>query len=231
MLGRLFNGLAAILGAAGSAQFPEFFQQYLQRLGGRLDQTHDDLARLLADVQELGLTLEAYLQELMASGSTAAKQTAERELERIDQAERLEQAYYALREAAPWEKPLAFVENFDTQIAEDTLQAFAPAMPATTEGLVYAGVGMLIGLILLAGGEKSGKAVGRGVKRRLSRSAPDDGTRARPRFKVAADEEHDERVRAAPQVSAMDQPIEGPEPRKPTGRREPTLRFGGESHG
>ena len=37
MIGRILNGLAAIVGAGGFAQFPAFFQQYLQRLGGMLD--------------------------------------------------------------------------------------------------------------------------------------------------------------------------------------------------
>lgn len=230
MIGRLFNGLAAIAGAASSAQFPAFFQQYLQRLGGRLDQTHDDLQKLLADAQALGLSLESYLDDLKGSGTETARQTAQRELERLDQAEQLEQAYYALRDAGPLERPMAFVQHLDTTIVEDTLAAFKPALPVTSEGLVYAGVGMLIGLILLAGGERSGRAVGRRVRHRFKRGARGREQRARPRFNLqstAAAEPHaggatSERSPASLTAEREDKPR----------RREPSLRYGGEqSHG
>lgn len=225
MLARLFNGLAAIAGAATSAQFPEFVQQYLQRLGGRLDQTHDDLQRLLGDAQALGRSLEAYLDELLASGSEVARQTAARELERLEQAERLERAYYALRDALPLERPLAFAEHFDAQIAQDTLAAFKPAMPVNAEGFVYAGVGMLLGLVLLAGGERSGRAVGRGVRRRLRRDRNAATERARPRFRFQPEEDDDE----APVEPGR--PALRVEPKAPPGRREPSLRYGDGQHG
>ena len=225
MFARLFNGLAAIAGAATSAQFPEFVQQYLQRLGGRLDQTHDDLQRLLADAQALGRTLEAYLDELMASGSEVARQTAARELERLEQAERLERAYYALRDALPLERPLAFVEHFDAQIAQDTLAAFKPAMPINAEGFVYAGIGMLLGLTLLAGSERSGRAVGRGVRRRLRRHRSAATERARPRFRFQTEDDDEDPVapgrpplRVEPAAAAEE-------------RREPSLRYGDGQHG
>ena len=71
MLARVLNGAAAVLGAGAFAQFPEFFQQYLQRLGGRVDQARIDLDRILSDAALLGRTLEAYLEELPCSLSAA----------------------------------------------------------------------------------------------------------------------------------------------------------------
>ncbi len=153
MIGRILNGLAAILGAAGFAQFPAFFQQYLQRLGGMLDQARLDVARLLKDAQSQGQTLETYLEELRASGSNAATGTAERELARVDAVGDLETAYNTLTLANPLERPTSFIAHFDPSIAEETMKAFEPAVPVTSEALVYAAVGMLIALLLLAGGE------------------------------------------------------------------------------
>ncbi len=162
MIGRILNGLAAIVGAGGLAQFPAFFQQYLQRLGGMLDQARLDVARLLKDAQSQGQTLEAYLNELRATGSNAAAGTADRELARVDTVNDLESAYNALTLSGPLERPLAFVRNFDPMVAEETMKAFEPAVPATAEALIYAGFGMLIGLLLLAGGETGcRKAVGK----------------------------------------------------------------------
>ena len=165
MLARVLNGAAAVLGAGAFAQFPEFFQQYLQRLGGRVDQARIDLDRILSDAALLGRTLEAYLEELLASGTEAARQAARRELERVDQATDLQSAYDALSLAGPLERPFLFVRHFDPGVAEETLSIYAPALPATGEGLAYAAVGMLIALVMMAGSE----AGVRGARRQLHR--------------------------------------------------------------
>jgi hypothetical protein len=164
MIGRILNGLAATLGAAGFAQFPAFFQQYLQRLGGMLDQARLDVARLLKDAQSQGQTLETYLEELRATGSSAAAGTADRELDRVDTVKDLEAAYNTLTLADPLERPTAFMAHFDPRVAEETMKAFQPAVPVTSEAMVYAGVGMLIALFLLAGGESGCRGMAKKVR-------------------------------------------------------------------
>ena len=157
MIGRILNGLFAVAGAAGFAQFPAFYQQYLQRLGGRRDQARLDIAQILQDAQSLGQTLQAHLKELMSSGTSEARQAAERELQRVDNAEQLEAAYNALVEAGPLQRPATFVEYLDSAIAMETAKIFQPSVPVTTEAVIYAGLGMLIALALLAGGEAGGR--------------------------------------------------------------------------
>ena len=164
MIGRILNGLAAIIGAGSLAQFPAFFQQYLQRLGGMLDQARLDVARLIRDAQSQGQTLEAYLAELRATGSSAAAGTADRELARVDTVNDLESAYNALTLSEPLERPLNFARHFDPKVAEETLKAFEPAVPVTAEAMIYAGVGMLVALLLLAGGETGCRKVVSKVK-------------------------------------------------------------------
>ena len=170
MLARMLNGVAAVLGAAAASQFPEFYQQYLQRLGGRVDQTRLELERLLNDAATLGRTLEAYLEELLASGTEAARLAAERELDRVGDADGLETAYQALSQAAPLERPFAFLWHFDPDIAADTLSVYAPALPATAEGAVYAAIGMVAGLGLMAAAEAgAGRARSRSRERSRAR--------------------------------------------------------------
>ena len=164
MIGRILNGFVAVAGAAGFAQFPAFYQQYLQRLGGRRDQARLDIAQILQDAQNLGQTLQAHLRELMSSGTSEARQAAERELDRVDNAEQLETAYNALVEAGPLQRPMAFVEYLDPTIAMETAKIFQPAVPVTTEAVVYAGLGMMIALALLAGGEAGGRRLVSRVK-------------------------------------------------------------------
>lgn len=164
MIGRILNGLFAVAGAAGFAQFPAFYQQYLQRLGGHRDQARLDIGQILQDAQNLGQTLQAHLKELMSSGTSEARQAAERELQRVDNAEQLETAYKALVEAGPLQRPVAFAEHFDPGIAAETAKIFQPSVPVTTEAVIYAGLGMLIALALLAGGEAGGRRLVSRVK-------------------------------------------------------------------
>lgn len=163
MISKILNGVVALLGAAGLTQFPAFYQQYLQRLGGRLDQIRLDRERLLADAQAAGQTLQQHLEALAATGAGEAQQAAARELTRLDEGDRLQSAYDALTSAPALERPTTFAQTFDPVLAQDTLGAFVPAVPATSEALAYGGVGMVLALVLLSGTQ----ALGRGVARRV----------------------------------------------------------------
>ena len=165
MILRLLNGLAAVFGAAGSAQFPAFYQQYLQRLGGRLDQAKLDVDRIRADAESLGVTLETYLRELVNSETDVAKLAGERELARVDDARTLETAFQTLSGAGPLERPLAFVQQMQPNLAQETLKVFVPAMLISPEGFVYAAVGLVLGLMLMAGGEGTGRRIGRRLRK------------------------------------------------------------------
>ena len=148
MIGRLANALFGGAGALAAGQAPAFYAQYLQRLGGRLDQAVAAVERVRADAAARGETLEDYIALSLSDAST-----------RVQIRDALREAYTALTVARPLERPLVFVEHLDTGLAQATLNDFAPALPVSLEGLIYAGAGLLIGLGLLAGLE----TVGRGI--------------------------------------------------------------------
>lgn len=166
MILQLVRGGGAVIGAGAFAQFPEYFQQYLQRLGGRRDQARLDLAPLESDAAAAGRSVPAYLEEQLASDNSELRESAQRELGRLDNARDLESAYEALSLAAPHERPFVFAQHFDSHLAESTLSIFAPAMPVTTEGLIYGAVGILVGVGMVA----TGTAGARGARRRMSRT-------------------------------------------------------------
>ena len=153
------NGLVAILGAVGFTQFPAFYQQYLQRLGGRVDQSRLDMERLMADARAAGQSLEEHIKALTASDLGEARQAGERELDRIDGAEALRNAYEALSLARPFERPTVFAKHFDPEVARSTLNAFEPAVPATPEALVYGAAGILAALLISAGLVRLGRSL------------------------------------------------------------------------
>ena len=56
MLLRAITMAGGLVGAAGLSQFPEFSQQYVQRLGGAVDELSRFVAEFDADAAAVGMT-------------------------------------------------------------------------------------------------------------------------------------------------------------------------------
>ena len=181
MFARLANGLFAAAGAAGAAQFPAFYQQYLQHLSGRLAQARDDLAPVLDDARQRGLSLGEYLERAQAEGGELTGTLVAGYRSTYQAFERLHEAHQALIAAGPLERPLAIARHLDIGIAEGTLDGFAPALPLTVEGGGYALAGLLLGLIVVWTLERPAVVLRRRRHiRRLRRQAVDAAARLAP---------------------------------------------------
>ncbi|MDA7427848.1 DUF2937 family protein [Primorskyibacter aestuariivivens] len=137
-----------ITGAAGLSQFPEFSQQYAQRLGGAVDELSRVVAEFDADAAGVGLTRDAALQDLAKGGELGAAraETMARTIERYD---RLSADLEALQGAGPFTRAYLAARMTDRDVAQRAMENFKPAVPATFEGAVFAGVGFLTGLFVL----------------------------------------------------------------------------------
>ena len=166
MFQRLADGIFSIAGAAGLSQFPEFFQQYIQRLGGRLDQAVVQKERIAAAAREHALAVDDYARRLLDSADAVARSEGHNVVAALGDADRLRAAYDALTRANPLERPIVLARHFDEALARATLDQFVPAVPLSPESLAYAAVGMLIGLIVLSGCERCVRATGRVVRGR-----------------------------------------------------------------
>lgn len=126
---------AVVAGTAGAAasQLQAFIGQYLQRLGGHIDE-----ARRTCDTILHG---ERYL----AMAAPARQLLAQDALVRLDD---LQGAHDAIQGAGLLGKPFAFVAHIDLEIARRTAENFTPALPLDLAGLTYAGMGLIAGLIL-----------------------------------------------------------------------------------
>lgn len=151
-LGRAGEGLLdrvlCVLGAAGLSQAPEFFQQYLQRLGGHLDEARRQLAQFEAVARQSGITLQQLIDTTQAQQPAAVAKLGGVIAENQQRVESLAAAESALREANLFERPFVFLRHVDWDIAARTWEVFKPAVPVTIEGLVYAGAGMVLALVL-----------------------------------------------------------------------------------
>ncbi len=143
---RLVNGFASLAGAAILAQFPAFYGDYLQRLGGRLDQARLQVERLEEAAGAEGMHLGDYVAVFLASPQSPVRRQGTVMLEQIADHERLQAAAAALDEAPVLARPWRFAAHWDGELAEATLDSFTPGLPLGAEGLLYGAAGLLLGL-------------------------------------------------------------------------------------
>jgi hypothetical protein len=124
--------LAAVAGVA-FAQLPAFIQQYLQRLGGHVDEAQLSLVQI---------TTNASVRTL----DVPARQVLTVSLEQRVSA--LESGEQAISGASASVRPFIFMRELDTDIAMATLRAFELAVPLSSAGLIYGLAGILAGWLL-----------------------------------------------------------------------------------
>ncbi len=140
----LIDRLLCVLGAVSFCQLPEFIQQYLQRLGGRLDEARRQLAQFTEVAAQSKLTLAEFIQRTGHNTDESVARLANVMSNTVARADSLAAADAAIRNAALWKKPFVFFAHFDPSIARATLDIYKPAVPTTAEGLIYAILGMLV---------------------------------------------------------------------------------------
>lgn len=150
----LLDRALCVIGAVLFAQMPEFMQQYLQRLGGHLDEARRHLRQFQQTAAQSGLTLDRLISQTNANTDPAVARLGGVMTETIGRVHSLEAAQAALANASLWSRPFVFLRHIDFGIAQATWAIFKPAVPTTIEGLVYAMAGMLIFIAIYYGGIK-----------------------------------------------------------------------------
>lgn len=145
-LAALAGGLA---GGVALSQFPEFSQQYLQRLAGQVDALAAVTASFDASAAKAGVTREEALASMQGNDFLGFHQADMREtFVRFD---RLSADLTMLRVAGPVER-LFLPQRFDdAELLKATWEDFQPAVPATTAGLTTGAVGFAAGWAAIGG--------------------------------------------------------------------------------
>ena len=129
----LLGTIVAAVAGICFAQLPAFIQQYLQRLGGHVDEAQMSLSQILAGAH--ARTLDAPTLEVLTV-SLEARVTA------------LAAGEQAISGASASVRPFVFVREFNLDIAMATLRTFEPAVPLSIAGLIYALAGIVAGWVL-----------------------------------------------------------------------------------
>lgn len=133
------------------SQFPEYAQQYTQRLGGAVDEL-----RVIADefeeaATEAGLSREAALERYAVAGDTFIEGRGRSMAQTIARYETLSTALAEIRGQTGWDRFASLPRYLDTDIGARTLEDFRPAVPVTIEGFAWAAAGFLLGYFVISG--------------------------------------------------------------------------------
>jgi len=146
---RLLTMAAGLSGALSLSQFPEFSQQYLQRLSGAVDELRGVVVSFDAAASSSGITREEALAEL--NGSAFQAQLGGNLSGQITRYERLAESYAALKEIEPLQRLTQVYRFNDPDLARRTWADFRPAVPATIDGFICAAIGYALGWLALSG--------------------------------------------------------------------------------
>jgi len=132
------------------SQFPEYAQQYTQRLGGAVDELRIITAEFETSAKDAGLTVEQAIDRYTRTGDSFLAARGESMARTLARYEQLSATLAEVRGATGWERFTRMPEYFDTEIGRRTLSDYKPAVPVTVEGLGYAGAGFAIGYLTLS---------------------------------------------------------------------------------
>lgn len=144
VLESLFDRALAIVGSISLAQFPQFYSQYLQRLGGHLDEAR----RIVADYSKAAASFNLSLHDYIGIHQTASDPVLQSTGTIIDNSlarlAYLEKSFQALENSTILNRWWLFLTNLDPAILRQTCSQYTPGLPLTIESLCYALAGLLI---------------------------------------------------------------------------------------
>lgn len=133
------------------SQFPEYTQQYEQRLGGAVDELHAVIADFDASAERAGLTRQEALQTYDAANTSFLVDRGQDMRNVFARYDRLSAHQRDLQNASSIERLADIARYYDPEIGARALDAYEPAVPVTTEGVSLAGAGILAGYAILSG--------------------------------------------------------------------------------
>lgn len=167
---RILAFIGGMGGAVGLSQFPEFSQQYLQRLGGAVDGLRPAVLAFDKNAAEAGITRREALDRYLSSRDAFLQEQGAAKAVEIDRFEELDADYSALKAASPLQRLAQVYRLTDRDLVQSTWEDFRPAVPVTADGFISAGIGFgVVWFSLIAC--FAGLAA---VVRRLWRRAPED---------------------------------------------------------
>ncbi|KEJ89933.1 DUF2937 family protein [Sulfitobacter donghicola] len=132
-----------IAGATATSQFPEFSQQYMQRLGGAVDALGEVVADFDASAAASDLTRDEALAQMQ--GTAFLERRGADMARSIARYERLSEDLHILEGHGPFMRAYNAARFTDSEIAQAAWQVYKPAVPVSFVGFTFASVGFVLG--------------------------------------------------------------------------------------
>lgn len=137
--------LGGLVVGAGLSQFPEYAQQYTQRLGGAVDELRIITEEFETAAAEAGLKRDEAIERYSKTGDGFIAARGESMARTFKRYEELSATLAEVRGATGWERFTKLPEYLDSEIGARALSDYKPAVPVTLEGFAYAGAGFVVG--------------------------------------------------------------------------------------
>lgn len=148
MLSRTVSLAVGLLCAIAGAQLPELAQQYKQRLGGAIDEVAAIVERFDADAASNQLNRAEALNRLAESSDDVVRRRGQDAILNIQRLGALQEQQESM-DSSSVGQTVYLLTHADHDLLQSTLADFQPAVPSTTEGLVYGALGFLVGWSLV----------------------------------------------------------------------------------
>lgn len=148
---RMVAGIGGLGLAVTLSQFPEYAQQYTQRLGGAVDELRIITEKFDRDAADAGLDRQQALTRYESSTDVFLSGRGTSEAANFSRYEDLSATLARIVDAGPVERFQSLPAYLDTDIGRRTLENYRPAVPVTMEGILYAGSGFIIGYLVVSG--------------------------------------------------------------------------------
>jgi len=140
--------LGGIVLAVVLSQFPEYAQQYTQRLGGAVDELKTITTEFDAAATAAGLSHDQAIARYESSPDTFVAGRGASMATAFARYQSLSATLTEIRSAEAWDRFRNLPSYFDSDVGRRTLDDFKPAVPVTQEGFLYAAFGLVLGYIV-----------------------------------------------------------------------------------
>jgi hypothetical protein len=120
------------------SQAPEFMQQYVQRLGGAIDELARIVRHFDEDAGRSGYDRQGALRIMGSNSERLVRDQGARMEDNIARLARLRAQQEALRDGGSFRRFVDFAANVDGPLFRRTVEDYAPALPLTLQGAVAA---------------------------------------------------------------------------------------------
>lgn len=134
----------AAAGAVIFMQIPAFIVQYIQRLGGHVDELKILIGKYRAAAADNGRTLEEYVQLHIQSGVKEFAASGRLISENIERLNFLSDAHQQISAATGIKKFFIFIRKSDIDIIKGTYSDFVPGISFSLDSVLYAIAGIAV---------------------------------------------------------------------------------------